>query len=103
MKDLQKHLKKLRTDAAECKLINDLATGLEKRELFARLADHLSVLASEVEHAISAKVSSTETKQRRSHDAQGSALGSRQRHLCEIDEAGKLTHDFASVVAGIVD
>ncbi len=25
MKDLQKHLKKLRTDAAECKLISDLA------------------------------------------------------------------------------
>ncbi|ANW03107.1 hypothetical protein LMTR13_26160 [Bradyrhizobium icense] len=57
MKDLQKHLKKLRTDAAECKLISDLATDLEKRELFARLTDHLSVLASEVERAISAKVS----------------------------------------------
>jgi hypothetical protein len=56
MKDVQKYLEKLRTDAAECKLISDLAADLQKRELFARLADHLNMLASEIEGA-AAKVS----------------------------------------------
>jgi hypothetical protein len=53
MKDYRKHLEKLRTDAAQCALIGDLATNPEKRELFARLAEHLRRLASEVEQAIS--------------------------------------------------
>jgi hypothetical protein len=52
MKDMQAHLEKLCADAAECKLISDLATDRKKQELFARLAQHLSVLASEVESAI---------------------------------------------------
>jgi hypothetical protein len=52
MKDMQAHLEKLRSDAAECGLIGNLATNLEKKELFARLAEHLTVLASEVERAI---------------------------------------------------
>jgi hypothetical protein len=52
MKDMQAHLEKLRADAAECTLISDLATDAKKRELFARLADHLKVLAAEVERAI---------------------------------------------------
>ncbi|MEH2485406.1 hypothetical protein [Bradyrhizobium sp. AZCC 2230] len=52
MKDMQAHLEKLRTDAAECALIRDLATDPKKRDLFTRLADHLSVLAAEVERAI---------------------------------------------------
>jgi hypothetical protein len=52
MKDLQAQLENLRADAAECALIRDLATDPKKRELFTRLADHLTVLASEVEHAI---------------------------------------------------
>jgi hypothetical protein len=52
MKDLQVHLEKLRTDAAECALIRDLATEKTKKELFARLAQHLEVLADEVEQAI---------------------------------------------------
>ena len=52
MKDMQAHLEKLRSDAAECGLISNLATNQEKRELFARLAEHLTVLASEVERAI---------------------------------------------------
>jgi hypothetical protein len=56
MRDMQAHLEKLRVDAAECKLISDLATDLQKRELFARLADHLSVLAYELEQAIAAKM-----------------------------------------------
>jgi hypothetical protein len=52
MQDMKAHLEKLRADAAECALIRDLATDPQKRELFTRLADHLSVLASEVEAAI---------------------------------------------------
>jgi ribosomal protein S7 len=48
--DLASFLPKL--DAAECALISNLATNQEKRELFARLAEHLMVLASEVERAI---------------------------------------------------
>jgi hypothetical protein len=36
-------------------LISKLATDPTKRELFAGLAEHLSVLASEVEHAIAAR------------------------------------------------
>jgi hypothetical protein len=52
MIDMQAQLEKLRRDAAECALIRDLAADPKKRELFARLAEHLSVLASEVERAI---------------------------------------------------
>jgi hypothetical protein len=52
MQDLLAQLEKLRSDAAECALIRDLATDPKKRELFDRLAAHLSVLASEVEMAM---------------------------------------------------
>jgi hypothetical protein len=52
MQDYQKHLEKLRTDAAECRLICDLATDRTKRELFDRLALHLTALADEVELAV---------------------------------------------------
>jgi hypothetical protein len=52
MKDMKAHLEKLRADAAECTLIRDLATDREKRDLFARLAAHLSILAAEVEREI---------------------------------------------------
>jgi hypothetical protein len=45
-------LEKLRGDAAECELIRDLATDRRKRELFDRLAAHLSVLATEVERVM---------------------------------------------------
>ena len=51
------HLEKLRADAAECALIRDLATDARKRELFSRLADHLNMLASELEAAIAAQLS----------------------------------------------
>lgn len=49
MKDYQIQLEKLRRDAAECALIRDLATDKAKRELFDRLASHLTVLANQVE------------------------------------------------------
>ncbi len=52
MQDYQTHLEKLRTDAAECRLICDLATDPAKRELFDRLATHLTSLADQVELAI---------------------------------------------------
>ena len=48
MQDMKTHLEKLRADAAECALIRDLATDPRKRELFTRLAEHLSILATEV-------------------------------------------------------
>jgi hypothetical protein len=60
MKDMEAHLKKLRTDAVECALIRDLATDSEKRDLFTRLAEHLSTLASELEAAIAAKLAGEE-------------------------------------------
>jgi hypothetical protein len=49
MKDYQARLEKLRTDAVECRLISDLATDPAKRELFDRLAVHLTTLADHVE------------------------------------------------------
>jgi hypothetical protein len=54
MKDMEAHLEKLRNDAAECAIISGLATNKNKRELFARLCEHLIVLANEVEKAIAA-------------------------------------------------
>lgn len=57
MKDKQAQLEKLRTDAAECTLIRDLATDPKKRELFTPLADHLSMLAVEFERAVAEGVS----------------------------------------------
>ena len=49
MQDYRNHLERLRKDAAECRLISDLATDAAKRELFDRLASHLIVLADQVE------------------------------------------------------
>jgi hypothetical protein len=54
MKDMQAHLEKLRTDAAECAMTSDLAMDKEKRELFATLSAHLTVLANEVERVMRA-------------------------------------------------
>jgi hypothetical protein len=52
MKDYQARLEKLRTDAAECRRISDLATDPAKREMFDRLAAHLTILADQVEQAM---------------------------------------------------
>jgi hypothetical protein len=62
MQDMKAHLEKLRTDAAECALIRDLATDPSKRELFARLAEHLATLAGEIEAVIAAKLGAAEDK-----------------------------------------
>jgi hypothetical protein len=56
MQDMKAHLEKLRSDAAECALIRDLASDPIKRELFTRLAEHLATLADEIEAAITAKL-----------------------------------------------
>jgi len=52
MKDYQAQLEKLRAEAAECRLICDLATDPAKREMFDRLALHLTTLADQVELAM---------------------------------------------------
>ncbi|MET3970197.1 hypothetical protein [Bradyrhizobium sp. S3.9.1] len=62
MKDMQAQLEKLRTDAAECALIRDLATEPKKRDLFTKLAEHLT-LADEVERAIAAVVPERKRKE----------------------------------------
>jgi hypothetical protein len=52
MRNYQAQLEKLRKDAAECKLISDLATDKAKREMFDRLAIHLGALADQLEMAM---------------------------------------------------
>ena len=59
MRDYQAQIEKLRTDAAECALIRDLATETAKRELFDRLARHLTTLADEVEQTMLAEQKKT--------------------------------------------
>jgi hypothetical protein len=54
MKDMMARLEKLRKDAAECELIRNLAVDRTKREMFGRLAIHLTMLAEELERAIAA-------------------------------------------------
>jgi hypothetical protein len=54
MQDVQAYLEKLSTDAVDCALISKRATDPRKKELFGRLADHLAMLASELERAIGA-------------------------------------------------
>src|SRR5260370_25100042 len=51
MKDIQAHLDKIRSDAAECLLVSTLV-GDGKREVFAKTAQHLNALASEFEKTI---------------------------------------------------
>lgn len=53
--DMKEQLEKLRIDAEDCALISRLSTEPRKAELFARLADHLASLASEVERAMADK------------------------------------------------
>jgi hypothetical protein len=52
MTEVRNHLEKLRTDAAECAIISGLAADKMKRDLFARLSRHFTVLAEELEKAI---------------------------------------------------
>ncbi len=52
MQDMASQAEKLRSDAAACELIRNTAIAPNKRELFERLARHLSVLATEVEKSM---------------------------------------------------
>jgi DNA-binding TFAR19-related protein (PDSD5 family) len=52
VKDYQAAVEKLRAEAAESRLICDLATDPAKREMFDRLALHLTSLADQVELAL---------------------------------------------------
>jgi hypothetical protein len=52
MRDMQPQLDNLIAQAAECSRTAARATDKAKQELFARLADHFTMLASEVEKAI---------------------------------------------------
>jgi hypothetical protein len=52
MKGMRAHLEKLREQAAECALLSAEALTKEKRELFAKLNAHLTVLADHVESVL---------------------------------------------------
>ncbi|MGY3607701.1 MULTISPECIES: hypothetical protein [unclassified Bradyrhizobium] len=60
MKDYLAQIEKLRREAAECALIRDLATDKAKRDVFDRLASHLTVLADQVELAALERQNGTE-------------------------------------------
>jgi hypothetical protein len=49
MKDLRRRLEKLRSDARDFAHMSELATDVEKRELFKRMADELAIEALELE------------------------------------------------------
>lgn len=53
MKDIQAHLDKIRSDAAECILLSSLVPD-GKREVFAKTAEHLNALALEIEKTLAA-------------------------------------------------
>jgi hypothetical protein len=59
MKDYLAQVEKLRKDAAECALIRDLATDKDKRDMFDRIASHLTVLANQVEQAMTHRKTGT--------------------------------------------
>jgi hypothetical protein len=49
MKETREWAEKLRREAEECRLISKLATNLEKRETFTRLAETIDRQAEELE------------------------------------------------------
>ena len=52
MKDIQTQLEKLRSEAAQCLVASNLTTDPEKRQLFARVAEHITGLASAVQNEV---------------------------------------------------
>ena len=54
MKELEIQLEKLRSEAAECRILSDVATDPEKRELFAKVGQHVAALVAGVEGALAA-------------------------------------------------
>jgi len=71
--DMQIRYEKLLADAAECAALRDRATDSEKRELFARLSEHLGVLASLMERAVG--LQRAHQKVQRARDKQPSGTG----------------------------
>jgi hypothetical protein len=61
MQDYLAQIEKLRREAAECAIIRDLAIDKAKRDMFDRLASHLTVLADQVEMAMLEQKSRTES------------------------------------------
>src|SRR5579863_2900696 len=55
MKDMQAHVRKIRSDAAECMMLSNLVTE-ENRYLFGQIAEHLNSLALEIETETAANV-----------------------------------------------
>jgi BA14K-like protein len=68
MKDIQTHLDKIRSDAAECALLSNLVAD-GKREVFARTAEHLNALALEVEKTIATNSADKSTRGEGEHMA----------------------------------
>lgn len=56
MRDYQPSLERIRKDAAEAALIRDNCSEKAKRDIFARLHEHLNMLADEVERVIAKAV-----------------------------------------------
>ena len=52
MKDILVHLEKLRSDAAEYLVLSSSTDDQGKRQLFAKMAKHLTVLADEVQREV---------------------------------------------------
>ena len=55
MEDLSAKLEKLLIEAEDCDLIGRLATDLNKRELFKKMAIDLHILANDIQAAIAAR------------------------------------------------
>jgi BA14K-like protein len=68
MKDIKTHLDKIRSDAAECLLLSNLVAD-GKREVFAKTAEHLNALASEVEKTIATNSADEGTRGESEHMA----------------------------------
>ena len=85
VKDYRSHLETLRKQAAESALISTLTTVRQKRELFARHAEHLNALAAEVERAMAVaneKASAYQTDPGRGvHPAQGDDVFNRVKKV----------------------
>ncbi|MGY4509047.1 hypothetical protein [Bradyrhizobium sp. USDA 3650] len=53
MKDMLEHLATLREQIVKCEQLRDAAKSVIKREAFARVVAHYTILAAELERAIS--------------------------------------------------
>jgi hypothetical protein len=68
--------------------IRDLATDQRKREPFTRLAEHLSILASEVEAAMASQLGSEETNDATSYVVDRCQSARREAAIGEMEKGG---------------